>query len=123
MAEELVSSTHKSEKASDALAAAAALSKEVELSQQRCDAYLMMFEIQYQINILIHSTPIYKPYIISIRYTAAVELLGERDEALEELRADLMDVKLLYRDQIEYLVKQLALDGGGKGNPVSDAVA
>ena len=31
------------------------------------------------------------------RYVAAVELLGERDEALEELRADLMDVKNLYR--------------------------
>jgi hypothetical protein len=32
------------------------------------------------------------------RYVAAVELLGERDEALEELRADLMDVKSLLRD-------------------------
>lgn len=32
------------------------------------------------------------------RYVAAVELLGERDEALEELRADLMDVKTLLRD-------------------------
>lgn len=31
------------------------------------------------------------------RYVAAVELLGERDEALEELRADLQDVKNLYR--------------------------
>lgn len=35
------------------------------------------------------------------RYGAAVELLGERDEALEELRADLMDVKGLYKDQID----------------------
>ena len=31
------------------------------------------------------------------RYVAAVELLGERDEALEELRADLQDVKHLYK--------------------------
>lgn len=38
------------------------------------------------------------------KYIAAVELLGERDEVLEELRADLEDVKNLYRDQIEYLV-------------------
>ena len=41
------------------------------------------------------------------RYTAAVELLGERDEELEELRADLRDVKNLYRDQIEFMVMQL----------------
>jgi hypothetical protein len=34
----------------------------------------------------------------ALRYVAAVELLGERDEALEELRADLMDVKTLLRD-------------------------
>lgn len=38
------------------------------------------------------------------KYIAAVEMLGEKDEALEELRADLQDVKNLYRDQIEYLV-------------------
>lgn len=41
------------------------------------------------------------------RYTAAVEMLGERDESLEELRADLQDVKNLYRDQIEFMVMQL----------------
>ncbi|GAX82954.1 hypothetical protein CEUSTIGMA_g10381.t1 [Chlamydomonas eustigma] len=75
LAEELVSSTKRSEQASDALATAASLRKEVEMSKQR--------------------------------YVAAVELLGERDEALEELRADLQDVKNLYRDQIEYLVKKL----------------
>ena len=38
------------------------------------------------------------------KYIAAVELLGEKDEVLEELRADLEDVKNLYKDQIEYLV-------------------
>lgn len=37
-----------------------------------------------------------------------MELLGERDEALEELRADLMDVKNLYREQIEFMCEQLA---------------
>ncbi len=41
------------------------------------------------------------------RYAAAVEMLGERDESLEELRADLEDVKNLYRDQIEFMVMQL----------------
>ena len=38
------------------------------------------------------------------KYIAAVEMLGEKDEALEELRADLEDVKNLYKDQIEDLV-------------------
>jgi F0F1-type ATP synthase delta subunit len=45
------------------------------------------------------------------RYAAAVELLGERDEQLEELAADLADVKQLYKQQIEALVAQLALAG------------
>lgn len=35
-------------------------------------------------------------------------MLGERDEALEELRADLMDVKNLYKDQIEFMLERLA---------------
>jgi F0F1-type ATP synthase delta subunit len=42
------------------------------------------------------------------RYAAAVELLGERDEQLEEMAADLADVKQLYKQQIEALVVQLA---------------
>ena len=42
------------------------------------------------------------------KYIAAVEMLGEKDEALEELRADLEDVKNLYKDQIEYLVNVVA---------------
>ena len=45
--------------------------------------------------------------LLTSRYAAAVEMLGERDEALEELRADLQDVKNLYRDQIEFMVMQL----------------
>lgn len=36
-----------------------------------------------------------------------MELLGEREERLEELREDLQDVKMLYRDQIEYMVEQV----------------
>lgn len=43
-----------------------------------------------------------------VRYAAAVELLGERDERLEELSADLRDVKSLYQDQIEFFVLQLS---------------
>lgn len=43
-----------------------------------------------------------------MRYAAAVELLGERDERLEELSADLRDVKSLYQDQIEFFVLQLS---------------
>lgn len=42
-----------------------------------------------------------------MRHANAVELLGEREERLEELREDLQDVKLLYRDQIEYMVEQV----------------
>lgn len=38
------------------------------------------------------------------RYAAAVELLGERDEQLEEMAADLVDVKQLYKQQIEALL-------------------
>lgn len=41
------------------------------------------------------------------RYLAAVELLGERDEQLEELRADLEDVKCMYREQVEMLLAQM----------------
>lgn len=48
------------------------------------------------------------------RYVAAVELLGERDETLEELRADLMDVKNLYREQIEFMVMQLTQQQAGE---------
>ena len=38
---------------------------------------------------------------------AATEMLGEKDERLEELRNDLMDVKHLYKDQIEFMIEQL----------------
>eukprot|EP00898_Chlorokybus_atmophyticus_P006683 jgi/Chlat1/7015/Chrsp56S06690 len=41
------------------------------------------------------------------RHASALELMGEREEQAEELRADLMDVKELYRDQIDMLVSQI----------------
>ena len=39
---------------------------------------------------------------------ACTEMLGEKEDRLEELRADLQDVKQLYKDQIEFMVEQLA---------------
>jgi nitrate reductase assembly molybdenum cofactor insertion protein NarJ len=53
---------------------------------------------------------------LEARYAAAVELLGERDETLEEMAADLADVKQLYKQQIEALVAQLAAAGDAGGN-------
>ncbi|GMH42092.1 hypothetical protein BSKO_10011 [Bryopsis sp. KO-2023] len=41
------------------------------------------------------------------RYNACVELLGEREERLAELEADLQDVKELYRDQISFMAEEL----------------
>jgi hypothetical protein len=52
------------------------------------------------------------------RYSAAVELVGERDEQVEELRADLADVKHLYRDQIEFMCEQLVAATTPRGSAV-----
>ncbi|KAL2609084.1 hypothetical protein R1flu_027657 [Riccia fluitans] len=41
------------------------------------------------------------------RHTSALELMGERDEQVEELKADLADVKQMYREQITMLVGQI----------------
>eukprot|EP00850_Spirogloea_muscicola_P023114 SM000329S12577 [mRNA] locus=s329:100171:106397:- [translate_table: standard] len=41
------------------------------------------------------------------RHSSALELMGERDEQVEELRADLHDVKQMYREQIDMLVSQI----------------
>lgn len=41
------------------------------------------------------------------RHSSALELMGERDEQVEELRADLADVKQMYREQIDLLVNQV----------------
>ncbi|CAA0343445.1 unnamed protein product [Arabidopsis thaliana] len=40
------------------------------------------------------------------RHAAALELMGERDEELEELRADIVDLKEMYREQVNMLVNK-----------------
>nr|XP_043623767.1 golgin candidate 5 isoform X2 [Erigeron canadensis] len=41
------------------------------------------------------------------RHAAALELMGERDEELEELRADIVDLKEMYREQVNILVNKI----------------
>ncbi|KAJ9537484.1 hypothetical protein OSB04_030217 [Centaurea solstitialis] len=41
------------------------------------------------------------------RHSAALELMGERDEELEELRADIVDLKEMYREQVNILVNKI----------------
>ncbi|EEC79687.1 hypothetical protein EE612_031124 [Oryza sativa] len=41
------------------------------------------------------------------RHFQALELMGERDEELEELRNDIVDLKEMYREQVDLLVSQL----------------
>ncbi|KAF6997528.1 hypothetical protein CFC21_013741 [Triticum aestivum] len=41
------------------------------------------------------------------RHFHALELMGERDEELEELRNDIVDLKDMYREQVDLLVSQL----------------
>ncbi|XP_076925274.1 golgin candidate 5-like [Bidens hawaiensis] len=41
------------------------------------------------------------------RHSAALELMGERDEELEELWADIMDLKEMYREQVNILVNKI----------------
>ncbi|KAF5957040.1 hypothetical protein HYC85_004265 [Camellia sinensis] len=43
------------------------------------------------------------------RHSAALELMGERDEELEELRADIVDLKEMYREQVNLLVNKPCL--------------
>ncbi|KAG0363730.1 hypothetical protein BC939DRAFT_226862 [Gamsiella multidivaricata] len=45
--------------------------------------------------------------LLQERYKAALEMLGERTEEVQELRADIVDVKEAYRDQINELLGQL----------------
>jgi len=40
------------------------------------------------------------------RHFQALELMGERDEELEELRNDIVDLKEMHREQVELLVSQ-----------------
>ncbi|KAJ0834041.1 putative TATA element modulatory factor 1, TATA binding protein [Helianthus annuus] len=44
---------------------------------------------------------------LRFRHTAALELMGERDEELEELRADIADLKEMYREQVNMLVDKI----------------
>lgn len=41
------------------------------------------------------------------RHSSALELMGERDEELEELRNDIADLKEMYREQIDLLVNKV----------------
>lgn len=43
------------------------------------------------------------------RHTAALELMGERDEELEELRNDIVDLKEMYREQVNLLVNKIQM--------------
>ncbi|WZZ05545.1 hypothetical protein YC2023_091466 [Brassica napus] len=44
------------------------------------------------------------------RHAAALELMGERDEELEELRADIVDLKEMYKEQVNMLVNKWGMD-------------
>ncbi|KAL0806042.1 hypothetical protein Bca101_098533 [Brassica carinata] len=50
------------------------------------------------------------------RHAAALELMGERDEELEELRADIVDLKEMYKEQVNMLVNKCGIGevGGGE---------
>jgi len=44
---------------------------------------------------------------LQARYAAALEMMGEREEQVNELQADLMDHKMLYREQITDLMDRI----------------
>jgi TATA element modulatory factor len=45
--------------------------------------------------------------LLERRHSTALELMGEKDEQLEELRADFNDLKQLYRVQVSELLGRL----------------
>ncbi|GMY34307.1 golgin candidate 5 [Fagus crenata] len=49
------------------------------------------------------------------RHSAALELMGERDEELEELRADIIDLKEMYREQVNLLVNKIQIMSSSTG--------
>ncbi|CAI9114149.1 OLC1v1014804C1 [Oldenlandia corymbosa var. corymbosa] len=49
------------------------------------------------------------------RHSAALELMGERDEELEELRADIVDLKEMYREQVNLLVNKIQVMSSSVG--------
>eukprot|EP00798_Chlamydomonas_sp_ICE-L_P005801 gene5801-6085_t len=84
---------------------------ELQASRDRlAEELVMMAQRSEQAQDVIYEMENLKSEVVDTRgrYIAAVELLGERDESLEELRADLMEVKLMYKDQIEFMCVQLA---------------
>ncbi|XP_043704554.1 golgin candidate 5-like [Telopea speciosissima] len=48
---------------------------------------------------------------LKLRHYSALELMGERDEELEELRADIVDLKEMYREQVNLLVNKIEILG------------
>jgi len=42
---------------------------------------------------------------VNARYETTLELLGEKSELVEELKADVEDVKAMYRDLVERTIK------------------
>ncbi|XP_021892113.1 golgin candidate 5-like [Carica papaya] len=50
------------------------------------------------------------------RHSAALELMGERDEELEELRADIVDLKEMYREQVNLLVNKIQIMSSSTDN-------
>jgi len=57
----------------------------------------------------IHSLRELRPQIEDIRqrYHTALELIGEKEELVEELRADIADMKIMYKEQINELITKL----------------
>lgn len=49
------------------------------------------------------------------RHSSALELMGERDEALEELRNDIADLKEMYREQVDLLVNKIQMLSSSAG--------
>ncbi|KAL0380456.1 UNVERIFIED_CONTAM: Golgin candidate 5 [Sesamum angustifolium] len=54
------------------------------------------------------------------RHSAALELMGERDEELEELRADIVDLKEMYREQVNLLVNKIQRLSSSIGTDLDD---
>ena len=44
--------------------------------------------------------------LLSKRYNMALDLLGEKEEMVEEMKADIADLKKIYQSQINELVEQ-----------------
>eukprot|EP00871_Galdieria_phlegrea_P002490 jgi/Galph1/3241/GphlegSOOS_G1886.1 len=44
---------------------------------------------------------------LKVRYNATLEILGEREERVQELEADIADLKSAYQDQVNYLLSKL----------------